>query len=45
MLRFGIESKVSCPETSTQRFKLHLVDSLREMKDVVLAAQGQTARL
>ncbi|KZV97484.1 acyltransferase ChoActase/COT/CPT [Exidia glandulosa HHB12029] len=46
LLRFGIESKVSCSATSTERYKLHLVESLREMKKMCeVALRQESARL
>ncbi|GAA6058072.1 hypothetical protein JCM3770_002247 [Rhodotorula araucariae] len=32
VIKFGIESKVSCPETSTETFRQNLVEALREMR-------------
>ncbi|GAA5879501.1 hypothetical protein JCM16303_003226 [Sporobolomyces ruberrimus] len=34
LLKFGIESKVSNPETSTETFRQNLVEALREMREV-----------
>jgi carnitine O-acetyltransferase len=39
LLKFGIESKVSCEATSTSRFKHHLVQSLRDMRRVCEAGR------
>lgn len=39
LIKFGIESKHSCPLTSTDQFKSAVVESLREMAEIVLAAQ------
>ncbi|GAA5919003.1 hypothetical protein JCM1841_002686 [Sporobolomyces salmonicolor] len=39
LVKFGIESKVSCAETSTETFRANLVDALREMRAV--CEQGQ----
>ena len=33
-LRFGIESKYSCPDTSTQLFKTAITDALHDMRDL-----------
>lgn len=38
-LKFGIESKVSCPKTSTYDFKKDLLKSLREMRAVCESRQ------
>lgn len=32
VVKFGIESKVSCPETSTDAFRRNLTEALREMR-------------
>lgn len=40
MVKFGIESKVSCPETSTDVFRQNLVEAMREMRAV--CEQGQS---
>ncbi|EJD49075.1 acyltransferase ChoActase/COT/CPT [Auricularia subglabra TFB-10046 SS5] len=42
LLRFGIESKVSCPETSTTRFIGHLEESLLQMRQMCEDALGAT---
>ncbi|GAA5932375.1 choline/carnitine O-acyltransferase [Sporobolomyces koalae] len=34
LVKFGIESKVSNPETSTETFRKNLVEALREMREV-----------
>ncbi|GAA5969747.1 hypothetical protein JCM11641_008027 [Rhodosporidiobolus odoratus] len=34
IIKFGIESKVSCPETSTETFRTNLVEAMREMRKV-----------
>ncbi|KAF8699128.1 Choline/Carnitine o-acyltransferase, partial [Rhizoctonia solani] len=34
IIKFGIESKHSCPTTSTAHFKVKIVESLREMKAI-----------
>ncbi|BGP38767.1 hypothetical protein JCM10449v2_002704 [Rhodotorula kratochvilovae] len=34
VIKFGIESKVSCAETSTETFRQNLVEALREMRQV-----------
>ncbi|GAA5949166.1 hypothetical protein JCM3765_003314 [Sporobolomyces pararoseus] len=34
LVKFGIESKVSNPETSTETFRQNLVEALREMREV-----------
>ncbi|GAA5867179.1 hypothetical protein JCM3774_002360 [Rhodotorula dairenensis] len=34
VIKFGIESKVSCPETSTDVFRRNLVEAMREMRAV-----------
>jgi carnitine O-acetyltransferase len=39
LIKFGIESKVSCSVTSTSRFKHHLVQALRDMRRVCEAGQ------
>lgn len=39
IIKFGIESKHSCAETSTEVFRSNLVEALREMKAV--CEQGQ----
>lgn len=44
LLKFGIESKVSCKTTSTQRFKAKVVESLREMK-VLFDEEGASSSL
>jgi carnitine O-acetyltransferase len=38
LVKFGIESKFSCPTTSTSRFKHHIVQALRDMREVCEAA-------
>jgi hypothetical protein len=35
LIKFGIESKHSCAETSTPKFQQNVVESLREMRVVV----------
>ncbi|KAJ3353900.1 hypothetical protein GGF32_002758 [Allomyces javanicus] len=40
VIHFGIESKRSCLETSTDLFRYELLAALREMKALVEAAQG-----
>lgn len=45
LLKFGIETKWSCKETSTARFKHHLVQSLRDMRGVVESAGSVSAKL
>lgn len=39
VVKFGIESKVSCPETSTDVFRQNLVEAMREMR--AMCEQGQ----
>jgi len=34
MMKFGIESKYSCPTTSTARFQTALAESLTDMRDL-----------
>jgi carnitine O-acetyltransferase len=34
IIKFGIESKRSCPETSTLKFRSNLIEALREMREV-----------
>jgi hypothetical protein len=34
LIKFGIESKFSCAETSTARFQRAIVSALREMRQV-----------
>ncbi|GAA5875991.1 hypothetical protein JCM1840_006240 [Sporobolomyces johnsonii] len=41
LIKFGIESKVSCAETSTDVFRANLVDALREMRAVCEQGQEQ----
>lgn len=41
VIKFGIESKRSCPETSTEVFRNNLVEALREMRDI--CERGQPA--
>jgi len=43
-MKFGIESKKSCPSTSTDKFKIALVESLREMRGMFGDEKGR-ARL
>ncbi|PFH52930.1 hypothetical protein AMATHDRAFT_73762 [Amanita thiersii Skay4041] len=38
LIKFGVESKFSCPMTSTNIFKEAIVNSLLEMKDLISAA-------
>lgn len=38
-LKFGIESKVSCSQTSSYDFKKDLLQSLREMREVCESRQ------
>ena len=50
MIKFGIESKFSCPDTSTALFKDAISASLQEMKQVIEGASLEddktyTARL
>jgi len=46
IIKFGIESKYSCLQTSTARFKSALVDALMDMKKMSLCAlQSTSARL
>lgn len=35
VIKFGIESKISCPDTSTSLFKDAIATSLQEMKQAV----------
>ncbi|KIY44052.1 acyltransferase ChoActase/COT/CPT [Fistulina hepatica ATCC 64428] len=39
MIKFGIESKFSCPTTSTELLKLAITDALREMRDTIISSQ------
>ncbi|BGP54530.1 hypothetical protein JCM8202v2_002115 [Rhodotorula sphaerocarpa] len=39
VIKFGIESKVSCPETSTDVFRQNLIEAMREMR--AACEQGQ----
>lgn len=39
VIKFGIESKVSCPETSTDVFRQNVVEAMREMR--AMCEQGQ----
>ncbi|KAI9168497.1 hypothetical protein H9P43_007869 [Blastocladiella emersonii ATCC 22665] len=41
VIHFGIESKRSCPETSTDMFRIHLLGALNEVKEMVV--QGNAA--
>ncbi|GAA6014251.1 hypothetical protein JCM10207_006147 [Rhodosporidiobolus poonsookiae] len=41
VIKFGIESKVSCAETSTDKFRSNLIEALREMRKV--CEEGQPA--
>lgn len=34
VVKFGIESKRSCPTTSTEKFRGKIVEALREMREV-----------
>ncbi|OCF34330.1 carnitine acetyltransferase [Kwoniella heveanensis BCC8398] len=46
LVKFGIESKYSCDKTSTQRFKHHIAQALRDMRRVCEAqAEKVEARL
>ncbi|EJU04961.1 acyltransferase ChoActase/COT/CPT [Dacryopinax primogenitus] len=45
LIKFGVESKICAPNTNTQRFKRHLVDSLREMKQVCEEGAALPAKL
>lgn len=45
ILKFGIESKRSCPATSTERFRSHVADALREMRRVCELGQVEGAKL
>ncbi|KAK8849764.1 hypothetical protein IAR55_005100 [Kwoniella newhampshirensis] len=40
LIKFGIESKFSCSVTSTQRFKHHIAQALRDMRRVCELAAG-----
>lgn len=40
LIKFGIESKFSCPVTSTSQFKHHLAQALRDMRGICEAAAG-----
>ena len=40
MIKFGIESKNSCPTTSTTKFKHHLAQALRDMRRVCEAVES-----
>ncbi|BGP14742.1 hypothetical protein JCM10213v2_002693 [Rhodosporidiobolus nylandii] len=49
VIKFGIESKVSCPTTSTETFRANLVEAMREMRKVCeegqpLATEGDAAK-
>ncbi|BGP23577.1 hypothetical protein JCM10295v2_002476 [Rhodotorula toruloides] len=48
VIKFGIESKVSCPETSTAVFRQNLVEAMREMRkaceDGLAAASVEEAK-
>lgn len=39
VIKFGIELKRSCAETSTETFRKHLVEAMREMR--IVCEQGQ----
>ncbi|WVQ77521.1 hypothetical protein IAR50_007207 [Cryptococcus sp. DSM 104548] len=41
LIKFGIESKFSCDKTSTQRFKHHVVQALRDMREVCESVAGR----
>ncbi|RXK39702.1 carnitine acetyltransferase [Tremella mesenterica] len=43
LIKFGIESKYSCPTTSTTIFKHHLVQALRDMRRVCEAAVSSSS--
>ncbi|KZP00530.1 acyltransferase ChoActase/COT/CPT [Calocera viscosa TUFC12733] len=45
LIKFGVESKYSAPNTDTQRFKQHVVDSLREMRQVCEEGAALSAKL
>lgn len=42
MIKFGIESKVSCAETSSPKFMQIICDTLKEMKDVCADANANS---
>ncbi|KAG8904529.1 hypothetical protein FRB99_001612 [Tulasnella sp. 403] len=42
LVKFGIESKASCETTSTQAFKAHVVDSLRQMRVLFEEDEGRS---
>lgn len=43
LVKFGIESKFSCPTTSTSRFKHHIVQALRDMREMCEEAAAADA--
>ncbi|KIO31608.1 hypothetical protein M407DRAFT_67722 [Tulasnella calospora MUT 4182] len=46
LVKFGIESKVSCPTTSTYRFKARVVESLQAMRELFeLAGEEPRSKL
>lgn len=40
LIKFGIESKISCPTTSTTKFKHQLVQAFRDMRELCETAGG-----
>lgn len=44
VIKFGIESKVSCKETSTEVFRRNLTEALREMRQACEEGQPAPAR-
>nr|ODO04266.1 carnitine acetyltransferase [Cryptococcus depauperatus CBS 7855] len=37
LIKFGIEGKFSCEKTSTQRFKHHIVQALRDIRELIVS--------
>ena len=44
-MKFSVESKVSCPHTSTARFHAALFESLTQMRDLCLRVASAGAKL
>lgn len=45
MVKVGIESKVSSPETSTNRFRATLTGVLNDVRDMIEASRGGASKL